>query len=85
MTLSAVALAVVTAIAVAMGLKPDALEGTGIFFTLRGTLIEPGPVSAMINLLGLLATGSIMLALNKVFSFVRSVTRLFVSAFWLLQ
>lgn len=85
MTLSAVALAVVTAIAVAMGLKPDALEGTGIFFTLRGTLIEPGPVSAMINLLGLLATGSIMLALNKVFSFVRSVTRLFVSAFLLLQ
>jgi len=85
MILCALALMGAAAVALMMGLKPATSEGTGIFFSLRGTLIEAGPVSALINVAGILATGGIMLALNKVFSYVRSVTHLFVSAFFLLQ
>ena len=85
MILCALALMGAAAVALMTGLKPATSEGTGIFFSLRGTLIEAGPVSALINVAGILATGGIMLALNKVFSYVRSVTHLFVSAFFLLQ
>ena len=85
MMLCALALMGAAAVALMTGLKPATSEGTGIFFSLRGTLIEAGPVSALINVAGILATGGIMLALNKVFSYVRSVTHLFVSAFFLLQ
>lgn len=85
MILCALALMGAAAVALMMGVKPATSEGTGIFFSLRGTLIEAGPVSALINVAGILATGGIMLALNKVFSYVRSVTHLFVSAFFLLQ
>lgn len=85
MILCALALMGAAAVALMTGVKPATSEGTGIFFSLRGTLIEAGPVSALINVAGILATGGIMLALNKVFSYVRSVTHLFVSAFFLLQ
>ena len=85
MVLCAIALMVATAVTVSMGVLPQATEGTGIFFSLKGSLIEAGPLSAAINVLGLLVTGGVMLALNKVFSYVRSVTHLFVSAFFLLQ
>lgn len=85
MILCALALMGAAVVALMTGVKPATSEGTGIFFSLRGTLIEAGPVSALINVAGILATGGIMLALNKVFSYVRSVTHLFVSAFFLLQ
>lgn len=85
MILCALALMGAAAVALMTGVKPATSEGTGIFFSLRGTLIEDGPLSALINVAGILATGGIMLALNKVFSYVRSVTHLFVSAFFLLQ
>lgn len=85
MILCALALMGAAAVALMTGVKPATSEGTGIFFSLRGTFIEAGPVSALINVAGILATGGIMLALNKVFSYVRSVTHLFVSAFFLLQ
>lgn len=85
MILCALALMGAAAVALMTGVKPATSEGTGIFFSLRGTLIEAGPLSALINVAGILATGGIMLALNKVFSYVRSVTHLFVSAFFLLQ
>lgn len=85
MILCTLALMGAAAVALMTGVKPATSEGTGIFFSLRGTLIEAGPVSALINVAGILATGGIMLALNKVFSYVRSVTHLFVSAFFLLQ
>lgn len=85
MILCALALMGAAAVALMTGVKPATSEGTGIFFSLRGTLIEAGPVSALINVAGILTTGGIMLALNKVFSYVRSVTHLFVSAFFLLQ
>lgn len=85
MTLCALALVAATLVALSMGVQPQASESTGFFFTLRGSLIEAGPMSAAVNVLGLLATGGIMLALNKVFSYVRAVTHLFVSLFFLLQ
>ena len=79
MLLCAMALVAVTAVSLSLGVEPSSIQGEGLFFPLRGTLIDRGPVSAAINLLCLLATGGIMLALNKVFTFVRSMTRLFVS------
>ncbi len=85
MLLCALALVVATAIGVAVGVQPVASGSTGIFFTLRDTLIGNGVLSAAVNVLCLLAAGGIMLAMNKVFSYVRMVTRLLVSAFFLLQ
>jgi hypothetical protein len=85
MVLCALALMAATVMALSMGVKPLATDGTGIFFSLKGSLIEPGPLSAVINVAGLLTIGAVMLALNKVFSYVRAVTHLFVSAFFLLQ
>ena len=85
MLLSALALVAVTAVALSLGVEPSHIQGKGIFFSLQGTLIDAGPISAGINLLCLLATGAIVLALNKIYTFVRSMTHLFVSAFFLLQ
>lgn len=85
MLLCALALVAVTALALSLGVEPAVIQGKGVFFSLHGTLIDAGPVSAGINLLCLLATGAIVLALNKVYTFVRSMTHLFVSAFFLLQ
>lgn len=85
MILSALALVIVTAVALVMGVVPVSVDGSGIFFSFNGKLLEPGPMSAAINVLCLLATGGVMLALNKVFTFVRSTTHLFASAFFWLQ
>jgi hypothetical protein len=85
MILCALALMVATAVALSMGVQPQAGESTGIFFKLQGTTIGSPALSAAVNVLCLLVTGGIMLALNKVFSYVRSVTHLMVSAFFLLQ
>ena len=85
MLLSAVVLVVTAAFALMMGLQPSSVGQPGVFFSLGGSLFEPDTLSASVNVLCLLATGGIMLALNKVFTYVRSMTRLFVSAFFLLQ
>ena len=85
MLLCALALMVATAVALTMGVQPHADESTGVFFSIRGTAIGGPALSAAVNVLCILATGGIMLALNKVFSYVRAVTHLFVSAFFLLQ
>lgn len=85
MVLSAVALAVTAGLALAMGVAPSSSVDNGMFFTLGGWLLEPGPGSAAVNVMCLLAIGVIILALNKVFTFVRSTTHLFASAFYWLQ
>ena len=85
MILCALALMVATAVALTMGVQPVRGESTGVFFSWTDPLIETGPLSAALNVLCLLATGGIMLAINKVFSYVRAVTHLFVSAFFLLE
>lgn len=85
MILCALALIVATTVTVLLGVAPHEGSTPGIFFSLKGALIDHQPSSAIVNVLCLLATGGILLALNKVFTFVRAVTRLFVSAFFLLQ
>ena len=85
MILCALALIVATAVALSLGVAPHEGSASGIFFSLKGSLIDHQPSSAIVNVVCLLATGGIMLALNRVFSYVRVVTRLFVSAFFLLQ
>ena len=85
MILCALALMVATAIGMVMGVQPVTSGSTGIFFTLKDSLIGSTTLSATVNVLCLLATGGIMLTLNKVFSYVRTVTHLLVSAFFLLQ
>lgn len=85
MVLCALALIVTAAVAVTLGVKPCTVECGGMLYSLQGPLLGGGTLSAAANVLCLLVTGAVMLALNKVFTFVRSVTRLFVSAFFLLQ
>lgn len=85
MFLCALALMAATAIALSMGVQPQADENTGIFFSIKGSAMGSPALSAALNVLCLLVTGGIMLALNKVFSYVRSVTHLMVSSFFLLQ
>ena len=85
LVLCALALMAAVALAWTMGVKPASTSGTGIFFSLDGELMGSGLLSAVVNLLCLLVTGGLMLALNKVFSYVRAVTHLFVSSFFLLQ
>ena len=83
--LCALALMAMSAVALSSGLQPPTGHSAGIFFTLKDELIESGPLAVAANLLCMLAIGGIMLAVNKVYNFVRSVTHLFVSSFFLLQ
>ena len=83
--LCALALILATALSLSSGVQPLPVNSEGFFFSFKGSLIGSSPLSAAVNVLCMLATGAIMLALNKVFSFVRSMTHLFVSAFFLLQ
>ncbi len=85
MLLCAVAMVAATVMALWMGVKPVGNQGSGIFFSLQGELFDGGALSAGVNLLCLLVTGAIILAVNKVYTFVRSMTHLFVSSFFLLQ
>ncbi len=85
MILCALALMVATAVALMMGVQPQVDETSGIFFTDKGTDVGSPALSATVNVLCLLVSGGIILALNKVFSYVRSVTHLMVSSFFLLQ
>ena len=85
MILCALALVVATVVATMMHVTPPKVEGTGIFYSLNGTLIEPGPLSATLNVVCLLVTGAIMLTLNKVYGYIRSVTRLVAATYFLLQ
>ena len=70
MVLCALALMVATAVAVSMGVQPQAYENTGIFFTVNWPAIGSPALSAAVNVLCMLITGGILLALNKVFSYV---------------
>lgn len=85
MVLCAVWLVAVTVAALALGVKPPTNQGQGIFFSLKAPLIGDTTLSAVANVLCILLTGGLLLAVNKVFTFVRSMTHLCVSAFFLLQ
>ena len=85
MVLCATMLVAVTALALSLGVKPIADKGNGLLFSLNTPLIGDSVLSATVNVICLLASGFIMLALNKVFTFVRTMTRLFASAFFLLM
>lgn len=84
MVLCAVALVLVAFAARALGIQPSEIEGHGIFFSFKGLLLADGTLSTVVNVLCLLLTGGILLAVNKVFTFVRSLTHLSASAFYLL-
>ena len=85
MVLCALALVATAVVARLWGITPPADDSLGIFFKFNGPLINHATLSWVVNLLCLLVTGGILIAINKVFAFVRSVTHLFVSAFFLLQ
>ena len=85
MVLCSLALVAAAALAVSSGVRSTEVEGHGIFFSMQGRLLADGTLSAVVNVLCLLLTGGILLAVNKVFTFVRSMSHLFVSAFFLLQ
>lgn len=83
MTLSGVLL-IVTAL-LAVGRVPTAHADSGIYFDMPAVLMQPGWLSAVINVACLLGIGALVLVVNKVFSFVRSMTSIFVAAFFLLE
>lgn len=83
MTLTGILLAI-TAV-MASGRVPVAEAGGGIFFEVPTVLVEPGLTSALINVACLVGIGGLMLLAGKVFSFVRSMTCIYVSAFFLLE
>ena len=85
MVLCSLALVAAAALAVSSGVQSPVVEGHGIFFSMQGRLLADGVLSAVVNVLCLLLTGGILLAVNKVFTYVRSMSHLFVSAFFLLQ
>lgn len=85
MVLCVILLVAVTVAATALGVEPLANQGQGIFFSLKAPLIGDTTLSAVVNVLCILLTGGLLLAVNKVFTFVRSMTHLCVSAFFLLQ
>ena len=85
MALCAIVLVAVAALVWTLGVQPPEAQGHGIFFTLQGDLISNSFLSFATNVLCLLITGGILLAVNKIFTFVRSMTHLFVSAFFLFQ
>lgn len=85
MVLCTVMLVAVAALAMSFGVKPLADKGNGLLFSLETPLIGDKVLSATVNVICLIASGFIMLALNKVFTFVRTMTRLFASAFFLLM
>lgn len=84
MVLCAALLVAVAFAARAFGVQPSVIEDHGIFFSSKGLLIPDGTLSTAVNVLCLLLTGGILLAVNKVFTFVRSLTHLSASAFYLL-
>ena len=84
MVLCAVLLVLVAFTSRAFGVQPSVIEGHGIFFSSKGLLIPDGTLSIAVNVLCLLLTGGILLAVNKVFTFVRSLTHLSASTFYLL-
>lgn len=83
MTLTGILLAIMAV--TASGRVPVAQASSGIFFEMPNVLVEPGLPSALINVACLVGIGALMLLVNKVFSFVRSMTCIFVSAFFLLE
>ena len=85
MVLCAVWLVAVTIAALALGVEAPTNQGQGIFFSFKAPLIADTTLSAVVNVLCILLTGGLLLAVNKVFTFVRSMTHLCVSAFFLLQ
>ena len=83
MTLTGILLAVMAMMV--SGRVPVAEAGSGIFFEMPNVLVEPGLTSALINVACLVGIGALMLLVNKMFSFVRSMTSVFVSSFFLLE
>ncbi|MBQ9219308.1 MAG: hypothetical protein IJ160_14200 [Muribaculaceae bacterium] len=83
MTITGILLAIMAVLS--SGRVPVAEAGSGIFFEMPTVLVEPGLPSALINVACLVGIGALMLLINKVFSFVRSMTSIFVSAFFLLE
>lgn len=69
----------------AAGRVPVAQAGSGIFFDMPAQLMQPGVLSAIINVTCLVAIGALLLLVNKLYSFVRSMTCIFVSSFFLLE
>ena len=84
MTLSAIAFAVCGLAWGAYGQMPQSESSGGIFFGFSTILASP-LLSAILNVAAILACGGILLALNKLFSFVRAYTFVFASVFFLLE
>jgi len=83
--LCSLAMVAVSVMAVAVGVQPHQVEETGLLFKVGDGFFSSRLMSAAANVLALLMAGFFVLGVNKVFTFVRSMTHLVASAFFLLM
>ena len=66
-------------------LLPPAQAGTGIFFEMPATLSSMPYASAVVNVALIVGIAALMMLNNKLFSYLRGYTMIYVSAFFVLQ
>lgn len=84
MALCALAVIVAAFLGRLWGLEGPVTDVSGFLFTVKGSPLGHNLVSTIVNVLCLLVTGGILLALNRVYVYVRSETHLMAAAFFLL-
>lgn len=66
------------------GQLPKPEQSVGVFFSLNAAMASP-LLSAVLNVVCVIACGAILIVLNKLFNFIRAYTFVFVSMFFLLE
>lgn len=82
--LSFIAMVITAAMAAVSGEFPSPDGGNGIFFKMSQVFAQLPILSLVTNIAAVTLIGALLLVLNKVFLFVRSVTHIMVSAFFIL-
>ncbi|MBR1551437.1 MAG: hypothetical protein IJ632_03865 [Muribaculaceae bacterium] len=82
---SALMLAIAAGVSLVLSPPPVPDAGSGILFSAQWSTIDSPTASAFLNVACIIGIGLLMLALNKVFNFVRSYTFIFTSVFFLLE
>lgn len=84
LVLSFVTMVLTALLAATSGEVPMPENGQGIFFVTSSSFLDSPVWSAVVNVMVIALIGGLMLVLNKVFNFVRSVTYILASSFFVL-
>ena len=83
--LSGIVLLVTAYIAAKSGALPVPDAGSGLFFNIKGSFIENTHLSVLVNVLGIIGIGLLLLLLDKKYSVVRSYTFITITSFFVLE